>query len=96
MNRREAPEFEVEAAVLVNEGGVQCVPLVFARPVDGNLRVQLAAYSFLGGARVAALDPARAAARGKGLVAFVLEDPMETRSFQPGDVVRLESRTGSV
>ena len=24
-------EFEVEAALLINEGGVQCVPVVFAR-----------------------------------------------------------------
>jgi hypothetical protein len=41
---------------------------------------------------VVSLDPARAAERGPGLVAFVLEDPMESSSFQPGDVVRLESR----
>jgi len=24
-------EFEVEASLLINEGGVQCVPVVFAR-----------------------------------------------------------------
>jgi hypothetical protein len=96
MNGPAGPEFEVEAALLVNEGGVQCVPLVFARPIDGNPGIELAAHSFLGGARVAALDPARAAARSKGLVAFVLEDPMDTRSFKPGDRVRLESRDDGV
>lgn len=86
-------EFEVEAALLVNEGGVQCVPLVFARPRGGDGRVELGRNPFLGEARVVALDPARAGARGPGLVAFVLDDPMDTRTFQPGDVVRLESRT---
>ena len=63
-------DFTVEAAQLINEGGVQCVPLVFARPLDAELPVVLADKSFLKGARVAALDPARAAQRGPGVVAF--------------------------
>jgi hypothetical protein len=85
-------KFEVEAALLVNEGGVQCVPLVFARPLDGVAAVRLGKSAFLAGARVAELDPDRAAQRGAGLVAFVLEDPMDVRQFKTGDVVRLESR----
>jgi len=36
------------------------------------------------------MDPAQAKARGPGLVAFVLEDPMDVRSFTPGAIVRLE------
>ena len=31
-------------------------------------------------------------AGGPGLVAFVLEDPMDVRRFERGDVVQLESR----
>jgi len=85
-------KFEVEAALLVNEGGVQCVPLVFARPLEGAGAVRLGKVAFLEGARVSELDPARAAQRGAGLVAFVLEDPMDVRQFKTGDVVRLESR----
>jgi hypothetical protein len=85
-------EFEVEMALLINEGGVQCVPVVFARPLQRGARIELGTRAFLNEARVAALDPARAAARGPGLVAFVLEDPMDARDFKPGDVVRLESR----
>jgi hypothetical protein len=85
-------EFKVEAAQLVNEGGVQCVPLVFARPLDPDLPVTLAEESFLKGARVAALDPARAARHGPGVVAFILDDPMDVRWFSAGEVVRLESR----
>ena len=85
-------EFEVEAALLVNEGGVHCTPLVFARPVGGDGPKTLAGRSFLKGLRVAALDPSRGAARGAGLVAFVLDDPMDVREFKPGEVVRLESR----
>ena len=85
-------EFKVEAAQLVNEGGVQCVPLVFARPLDPGRPVSLGEKSFLKGSRVAALDPARAAERGPGLVAFVLDDPMDVRWFSAGEVVRLESR----
>jgi hypothetical protein len=85
-------KFEVEAALLVNEGGVQCVPLVFARPLEGAGAVRLGKAAFLEGARVSELDPARAAQRGTGLVAFVLEDPMDVRQFKAGDVVRLESR----
>jgi hypothetical protein len=84
--------FEVEAALLINEGGVQCVPVVFARPLEGGAEVRLGRASFLEGARVSDLDPARAAERGPGLVAFVLEDPMDIRRFNPGEVVRLESQ----
>jgi len=84
-------KFEVEAALLVNEGGVQCVPLVYARPLEGDAAVRLGKAAFLEGARVADLDPARASQRGAGLVAFVLEDPMDVRQFKTGDVVRLES-----
>jgi hypothetical protein len=84
-------KFEVDASMLVNEGGVQCVPLVFARPLEGGLAVRLGKAAFLEGARVSGLDPDRARGRGPGLVAFVLEDPMDVRRFQPGDVVRLES-----
>jgi len=89
---RSAMKFEVEASLLVNEGGVQCVPVVFARPLEGGAAVRLTEASFLDGARVSGLDPARAAQRGPGLVAFVLEDPMDARRFQRGDVVMLESR----
>ena len=78
--------------MLVNEGGVQCVPLVFARPLEGELPVHLGKAAFLEGARVSGLDPHRAAGRGPGLVAFVLEDPMDVRRFERGDVVQLESR----
>ena len=85
-------EFQVEAALLVNEGGVQCVPLVFARPLRVVPRIDVGPNTFLKGVRVAALDPHRAATRGPGLVAFVLEDPMDVRWFNAGDVVRLESR----
>jgi hypothetical protein len=88
---KEPLEFEVEASLLINEGGVHCVPVVFARPLRGALE-GLPAGSFLNEARVAALDPARAARRGPGLVAFVLEDPMDAREFRPGDKARLESR----
>jgi hypothetical protein len=85
-------DFEVEAALLINEGGVQCVPVVFARPLQRGARIELGRRPFLNEARVAALDPARAAARGPGLVAFVLEDPMDAREFKPGEIARLESR----
>jgi len=84
-------KFEVEASLLINEGGVQCVPVVFVRPLEGG-EVRLGRASFLEGARVSELDPARAAERGPGLVAFVLEDPMDVRRFNRGDVVRLESQ----
>lgn len=87
-----AVEFEVEASLLINEGGVHCVPVVFARPLRGAAPLELPARSFLNEVRVAALDPARAAVRGPGLVAFVLEDPMDAREFRPGDKARLESR----
>jgi hypothetical protein len=92
MERGPHMEFEVEASLLINEGGVHCVPVVFARPLRIGDRVELGATAFLDGARIAALDPARAALRGPGLVAFVLEDPMEARRFHPGDVVHLDSR----
>jgi len=92
VRRSAAMEFEVEAALLINEGGVQCVPVIFARPLQRGARIELGKRPFLNEARVAALDPARAAERGPGLVAFVLEDPMDARDFKPGDVARLESR----
>ncbi len=85
-------EFEVEASLLINEGGVQCTPVVFARPLQPGARVERGARAFLNGRRVAALDPARAAQRGPGLIAFVLDDPMDARDFHPGDKARLESR----
>ena len=92
MNRTSPMDFEVEAALLINEGGVQCVPVIFARPLQRGARIELGKRPFLNEARVAALDPARAAERGPGLVAFVLEDPMDARDFKPGDVARLQSR----
>jgi len=92
MNRTSPMDFEVEAALLINEGGVQCVPVIFARPLQRGARIELGKRPFLNEARVAALDPARAAERGPGLVAFVLEDPMDAREFKPGDVARLQSR----
>lgn len=87
----DAVEFEVEASLLVNEGGVQCTPLVFARPLHGAAPVELGDRASLSGARLAGLDPARAAQRGPGLVAFVLEDPMDARQFRPGDRAVLET-----
>ncbi|HZR08976.1 MAG TPA: hypothetical protein VFA79_10370 [Myxococcales bacterium] len=86
-----AMEFEVEASLLINEGGVHCTPVVFARPLRGAPDA-LPARPFLNDARVASLDPVRAAQRGPGLVAFVLEDPMDAREFRPGDKARLQSR----
>jgi hypothetical protein len=85
-------ELEVEASVLVNEGGVQCVAVVFARLPTGAAQLQVGDEAFLGGVRVARLDQALARSRGPGLVAFVLEDAMEARSFQPGDRVHLDDR----
>jgi hypothetical protein len=81
-------EFEVEASLLVNEGGLQCVPVVFARPRQPG-RVALGENALLNGVRVLSIDPARAAQRGADLVAFVLDDPMDARWFHPGDIVRL-------
>jgi hypothetical protein len=81
-------EFEVEASLLVNEGGLQCVPVVFARPRQ-RVPVVLGENALLNGYRVASMDPARAAQRGAGLVAFILDDPMDARWFHPGDVVHL-------
>ena len=86
------PEFEVEASLLINEGGVQCVPVVFARLLRTGAHVELGPRPFLNGVRVVGLDPARAMQRGPGLVAFVLEDPMDVRWFRPGDIARLDSR----
>jgi hypothetical protein len=86
-----ATEFEVEASLLINEGGVHCVPVVFARPLQNGTVVRIGDNAYLNGARIASLDPARAAQRGPGLVAFVLEDPMDARRFQRGDVAHLES-----
>jgi len=85
-------EFVVEASLLVNEGGVQCTPVVFARPLRSGDRAQLGERAFLNGIRVVALDPERAARRGPGLIAFVLEDAMDARQFRPGDRATLESR----
>jgi len=84
--------FEVEASLLVNEGGVQCVPVVFARPLQENQPGDLGPELFLGNVPVVSVDPARAARRGPGLVAFVLEDPMDARRFRPGDVVTARSQ----
>jgi hypothetical protein len=81
-------EFEVEASLLVNEGGLQCVPVVFAWPRQAG-PVALGEKPLLKGLRVASLDPARAAQRGPGLVAFILDDPMDARWFQPGEIVSL-------
>ena len=85
-------EFEVEASLLINEGGLQCVPVVFARPRRPG-PVELGTDARLEGARVASLDPTRAAQRGPGLVAFILEDPMDARWFRPGQTVRLTRAT---
>jgi hypothetical protein len=81
-------EFEVEASLLINEGGLQCVPVVFARPRQAG-RVAVGENTRLNGIRVVSIDPARAAQRGADLVAFVLDDPMDARWFHAGDVVRL-------
>jgi hypothetical protein len=86
-------EFVVEASLLINEGGLQCVPVVFARPRQQG-PVELADDARLNGIRVVSLDPARAAQRGAGLVAFILDDPMDARWFHPGDVAVLEPRRG--
>ena len=85
-------EFEVEASLLVNEGGVQCTAVVFARPLRSGIHVELGERAFLNGVRVAGIDPDGAAQRGPGLVAFVLQDPMDARQFRPGDRATLESR----
>ena len=82
-------ELEVEASLLVNEGGLQCVAVVFARTPEQWSVPATASGLVLDGVPVAAVDPARAARRGPGLVAFVLEDPMDSRRFRPGQVVRL-------
>lgn len=84
-------EFQVDAALLVNEGGVQCTPIVFARPL-GDVRFPPQGDWRLKGSRVAGLDPARAHQRGPGLVAFVLEDPMDVRWFRPGEVIQLDTQ----
>ncbi|HWE26335.1 MAG TPA: hypothetical protein VG496_20530 [Myxococcales bacterium] len=81
-------DFEVEASLLINEGGLQCVPVVFARPRQTGT-IALGTNPRLNGARVVSLDPGRAVQRGPGLVAFVLDDPMDARWFHPGDVARL-------
>ena len=91
-----AMEFEVEASLLVNEGGVQCTPVVFARPLRSGIHVELGETASLNGVRVVGIDPDRAAQRGPGLIAFVLEDPMDARQFQPGDRVTLQSHRSVV
>lgn len=83
----------MEASLLVNEGGVHCVAVVFARLPPGAAEPEVGEDAFLGGVRVARVDRALARSRGPGLVAFVLEDAMEARSFQPGDRVRLTNRS---
>ena len=35
--------FKVEASLLINEGGVQCVPVVFAYPLEGGGDIELGA-----------------------------------------------------
>ncbi len=77
--------------MLVNERGVQCMPVVWARPLSPG-PVRLGARAFLKGVRVASLDEERAADHGPGLVAFVLDDPMDIRDFEPGEKVTLEER----
>ena len=84
-----APAFKVEASLLINEGGLQCVPVVFVHPLEGGASIELVNDPCLDGVRVAAIDPLSAAQRGPGLVAFVLEDPMDAGRFHRGDVVRL-------
>jgi hypothetical protein len=86
-------EFLIEASLLINEGGLQCVPVVFARPREAGT-VELGPGALLNGFRVASMDPQRAAARGPGIVAFILDDPMDARWFNPGDLVRLTRGTG--
>jgi hypothetical protein len=86
----EPAELEVEASLLVNEGGVHCVAVVFARLPPGAPEPRIGDDAFLGGVRVARVDAALARSRGPGLVAFVLEDAMEARTFRPGDRVRLD------
>ena len=81
--------FKVEASLLINEGGVQCVSVVFAYPLEGGGDIELGAKPSLQrraarGARSGAGCEARA-----GAGAFVLEDPMDSRRFQCGDVVHL-------
>jgi hypothetical protein len=85
-------DFEVESALLINEGGVHCVPVVFARPLQGGQPIELGPRAYLNDMPVARVDPALAAERGPGVVAFVLEDAMDARWFHPGDIVRLEMR----
>jgi hypothetical protein len=88
-----AMEFDVEESLLINEGGVQCTAVVFALPVPRGAAVELGKNAaYLNEARIASLDAARAAQRGPGVVAFVLEDPMDARSFAAGDRVRLVRR----
>src|SRR6266550_3415318 len=67
-------EFQVEAAQLINEGGVHCVPVVFARPLQGGRPVEIGPRTYLNDMPVLRLDNALAAERGQGIVAFVLED----------------------
>ena len=57
-------EFVVEASLLVNEGGVQCTPVVFARPLRSGDRAQLGERAFLNG--IASLRSIRSAPPGAG------------------------------
>ena len=88
--RAEVQELEVEASLLVNEGGLQCVAVVFVRAPERWSAPEAHSGLLLDGVPVASVDPARAARRGPGLVALVLEDPMDSRRFRPGQVVRLD------
>src|SRR5438445_740223 len=53
-----AMEFQVEAAQLINEGGVHCVPVVFARPLQGGRPVELGPRAYLNEMPVLRLDGA--------------------------------------
>ena len=88
--RAEVQELEVEASLLVNEGGLQCVAVVFLRTPERWSSPEAGSRLLLDGVPVASVDPARAARRGPGLVALVLEDAMDSRRFRPGQVVRLD------
>lgn len=83
--------FQVESSLLINEGRVQCTAVVFARPLNsGGIDLDVCQGALLGGVAIAGVHSGYAAQRGEGLLAFLLEDPMDVRRFQSGDVVRLQ------
>src|SRR5947208_9019091 len=86
-----AMEFQVEAAQLINEGGVHCVPVVFARPLQGGRPVELGPRAYLNEMPVLRLDSALAAERGPGVVAFVLGEPRRARLLPAGHMCRVPS-----